>query len=56
MALLIALLSGIVGGLISFELILQLSGEAIKALASGGGVFLSVTLLVKGIEEKLGLL
>ncbi|MEV5880347.1 hypothetical protein AB0L75_40405 [Streptomyces sp. NPDC052101] len=56
MALLIALLSGTVGGLISFELVLHLSGEAIKALASGGGAFLSVTLMVKEIEEKLGLL
>jgi hypothetical protein len=56
MALLIALLSGMVGALISFELVLQLGGEVIKALASGGGVFLSVTLMVRDIEEKLGLL
>ncbi|MFE3635219.1 hypothetical protein [Streptomyces sp. NPDC059168] len=56
MALVITLLSGGIGFLISFEVVFYLSGDVLKSLASAGGVFLSVTMLVKGAHEKLGLL
>ncbi|MEV7241639.1 hypothetical protein [Streptomyces sp. NPDC093248] len=56
MALVITLLSGLLGGLVSFEVVLHLSGDSLKSLASAGGAFMSVTLLVKNAHEKLGLL
>jgi hypothetical protein len=56
LALMVAFLSGVVGGLLSFGVVFHLSGETLKSLASASAAFLSVTLLVKEVEEKLGLL
>ncbi|MEU6314795.1 hypothetical protein [Streptomyces sp. NPDC047014] len=56
MALLIALLCGIVGALCTFILFRHLGAGTLVALGSSGAVLLGVSGAVKVFEEKLGVL